>query len=59
MRKLENHLDLVCQLMEEEMSHFHLLIEKIRKETEYLRQISPDPFRKKKKNIRLEKEGSR
>jgi len=41
MKELEDHLQLVCQMIEDEHCHFHSFLQKIRKRTECLSLFPP------------------
>jgi hypothetical protein len=41
MKELEDHLRLVCQMIEDENCHFHSFLQKIKKRTEWLSLLPP------------------
>ncbi len=48
MKELEDHLKLVCQILEEESFHFHSFLREIKERSEWLNQF-PCTFLPKKK----------
>jgi hypothetical protein len=55
MKELEDHLQLVCQMIEDEKSNFHSFLKRLKKKAEWLDQFPYGLLQKKREMTREEK----
>ena len=46
MKELKEHLYEICQMIEDEKSHFHSFLEKVKQRSEWLYRFPPGPWPK-------------
>jgi len=54
MKELEDHLRLVCQMIEDENSNFHCFLQRLKKKTEWLNQFPYCLLQKREERAREE-----
>ncbi len=57
MKELEDHLQLVCQMIEDENSNFHSFLQKLKKKSEWLNQFPYGLLQKREERAREEEKG--